>query len=673
VTVDIDAFVENMEAHWMSYPSRRTRVCTPALRRLWQQIGVVFNQQIVAPSDAFPAIPAELGAGKTTGAKTWCSMLPTDQRAPGVMMVVPMIRDAERAASDINAWAGAPVALAYHSDLDLAVRRDYAALAAWPILIICHKGYEMGLDRYAMSDTYAKFEAMHAFRGGRRALVIVDESLHLVHQARLKLGDLEDVMATLDSKPLRTTMRQHLDAYDVIASVRRAIMVAPDGDRVELRPEDLLGRVRVAPSEADTLLQALWDGGIQTLKGLHRETRAKIGDALAAIRRHLVFYRWSDGNGQITGARLLLPEEAAMVVLDATAELNPVYRTKYYALVDKLERVRDYSAATQYVIRRSGTGIRAMQTEGEGIARETLELVLQHYGQRAAERDVLVVTNKGSEAQVREIWTAGNAFKTVTVAHWGDTAGRSDFSGCDTIVTLTLPYGEMSHDLADRNALYEREALDEDDMVRAIRECRMASELAQVNARICIRDLTREDGVCDAADMFNCLPNWDKVIRTDVVLGEMQRVLRGLRVVELYREPLNDYSDYAPLFTKVGPLVKPEDVSIRTWRRITADARKAGTPLNQAMQRAGVEHVVVGGKDYIREAGTTTLTPSEAMVVDFAEGIQPGTEAPLSACGLSEHARRRALKRPVVQAAFKVLGIKVRVLAPRLGGVTLAR
>jgi hypothetical protein len=677
VKVDPQLFAAQMERRWLAYPTTsKPRICTPALRHLWARLATIFNDQLAGDSSApHPVIPAELGAGKSTAIKVWSSLLPLDSH-PGILIVVRTTRDAEKMAADVNEWAGREVAFAYHYKLDDAVKRDLAALAGWPVLVICHKGYEVSLNRYAMSDTHAKFEAMHRFRDGRRAMVFIDESLDLVYQARLKQTEMDFALDKIPT-PIK---RHHLDAYDVLLSVNRALLSSPKSTRVALRAEDLLARTAATPDEADVLLRTMWED-IRHAKKLDKRVRVRIGDVLAAISRHLALYRWADGDSSISGARLLVPPEAALVVMDATGSLNAVYqRSSFYKVIDDLQPVRSYQPATTYVIRARGTGIRAMDEEVDRIANDTLELVLKHYGERARERRVLVVTNQRSEAAVRAIWGEGK-FASLDVIHWGDIDGRNDFTSCDTLVTLTLPYAHLSHDLAVYLALTGEEPGDDGlndppDDVRTLREVRVAGQLAQAMGRIGIRDLTREDGACEPADIFCRLPHWDKVVRTDVVLEHLQRVLRGVQVVELAREAMVDWvGKYGDLF-KVGLLERPGHIAKRTWIRLVKDARRPGGQLYQHLDQAGLEVAVAGGRLYVQAKGAgPALTPSERAVVALALDLVGGggSEVPLSRCGLSEDARRRAVKRPRVVGALDVLGIRVDVRPGRLGGAHLVR
>src|SRR5215472_18358733 len=117
------AFVSAMRAKWAEFGN----VCSPALDDVWHQIAETLNQQTSNPSLPRPVIPAELGAGKTTCAKLWCSMLPSDGH-PGVLIVVRTIEQANEFANDINAWSGSPTAaLAYHSEVKPRPKPDEIA------------------------------------------------------------------------------------------------------------------------------------------------------------------------------------------------------------------------------------------------------------------------------------------------------------------------------------------------------------------------------------------------------------------------------------------------------------------------------------------------------------------------------------------------------------------
>src|SRR5262249_52102135 len=159
-------FIEAMEERWTKDYGN---VSSPALREVWAQMVEIFNSQITDPSERWPVIPAELGAGKTTAVKTYCSLLRLDDDHPGVLIVARTIEQANEYARDINDWLALwswdpRPAFAHHSKLDRPERQDLDALAVHPVLVVCHKSYEMGLDKFAVEHARLKFTKMHQYR-----------------------------------------------------------------------------------------------------------------------------------------------------------------------------------------------------------------------------------------------------------------------------------------------------------------------------------------------------------------------------------------------------------------------------------------------------------------------------------------------------------------------------
>src|SRR5262245_18507739 len=97
--VSPEKFLEAMRVKWREYGNVRSG----PLQDAWRTICEVLNQQTLKPSRPRPVIPSELGSGKTTSAKMYCSRLPVEQHA-GVLIVTRTIEQAQDYANDINAW-----------------------------------------------------------------------------------------------------------------------------------------------------------------------------------------------------------------------------------------------------------------------------------------------------------------------------------------------------------------------------------------------------------------------------------------------------------------------------------------------------------------------------------------------------------------------------------------
>ena len=599
-----ERFVQAMQEKWAEYGN----VGAAALDAVWCQIAETMNRQTESQSLPRPVIPAELGAGKTTCAKLWCSMLPQDEH-PGVLVVVRTVAQAEEFATDVSAWADAPVAFAYHSEVK--PRPNLGSLCGYPVLVICHRNYELALDEWLIEEP-ERYARLMRFGDRERKLAIVDEALDQVYVAQVSRDQLQQMRSVVRDARI---WKRHPHAVQLVHSVECALLDAPDNGYRVISADALLERAKMSVEQADAALVAFWQE-VRTAKSVHLENRRKVQEALTALRRHLAAYRWTESERHhraLLGARLLLPPDAGQVILDATGMLNNVYtgRPDAYEVLE-LAAVRDYHTVTLHVARTKGTGKTAMRKRGEQISRRTLDAILAHYGDAATERRVLVVTNKDSEEQVREMWTK-SGFAALDVAHWNKIDGRNEWRDFDTLVILTVPWARKSVDLStfmairgvelDDNAL---NAPPED--VRAIRETRIAAELAQAIGRIRLRRMAASDGSCEPCEVFVRLPhNFDVLLNTDHVLDGLKRTLSGLTVADWTAASQPRSRDGRP--GKVGveisqqllvmalsmapgervPLTKDRFPNARkmSWHRALADAQREGHTLQVALAVLG--------------------------------------------------------------------------------------
>src|SRR5262245_34251247 len=526
MTVSVPLFVDAMEAKWAEFGN----VVSKPLRRVWGEIAAAMNRQVEAPSLPRPVLPAELGAGKTTAAKMFCSMLAADYNHPGVLAVVRTIDQAEEYAREISAWGGA--AFAFHSEL--RPKPDPNFLMRFPTLVICHRGYELALDDLTVEES-ERYDRLMKFGSRRRRLVIVDEALDQVYVARIPRKGLRRVLGLAFPEKIQ---RGHVAALKVLDSVNHALLEAPNDSHHVVSADALLAGTRLSVEQADAALVEFW-GAVRDLR-MQQDDKRLVKETLTALRRHLALYRWTEGEmgkTALVGSRLLLPPDAGQVILDATGTLNNVYLGRPDAYeVQTLPPVRDYQNVTLYAARTVGTGKWAMARRGSEIAREVLDAVLMHYGERTSERRVLVVADLDREEEVQRIWSHGG-FAELAVAHWNKIDGRNEWREFDTLVALSLHYGPSSLDLAAYTAIKGVELDDSGlnappDEVRTMREARVAGTLAQAIGRIRLRRMTHADGTCEPCEVFVRFPNFDVRARTNVIIGGLQSALTGLRVVE---------------------------------------------------------------------------------------------------------------------------------------------
>lgn len=528
-TVPLLSFVEAMEEKWREYDN----VVSDPLRTVWAQIALAMNQQIESPSLPRPVIPAELGAGKSTSAKMYCAMMAHAFQHPGILVVVQTVEQAQEYAHDINNWSGTNTALAFWSKR--APRPSPDEIVSYPVVIICHRQYELALDE-KLVDEDERYDRFTRFGHGVRRLAIIDESIEQVYIARLSQKMLHDIRGLVSPQ----LVKEHRAAFQLLHSVDLALMAAPANGNAVISADKLLAGTQMTVAGADLTIQRFWNDIADQIHDL--DARHKAREALTALRRQLAAYRWTESERaktDLVSSRLLLPPDAGQIFLDATSDLNSAYlgRPDQFQ-VRQMPQVRDYKYATYYYARVKRTGKHAMQDEGEKIATEMLDAVLDHYGDHASERRVLVVTDEKSEPRFNQIWSWGG-FAELATAHWGAIDGRNTWREFDTLVMLSTNWATKTLDLARWLAIHGIELDDvglnnQPAAVRVVRGQRVARDKAQAIGRTRVRRMVDEDGTCEPVDIFDRLGHGWAVNALDPaqVLDGLRRTLKGIQIIE---------------------------------------------------------------------------------------------------------------------------------------------
>jgi hypothetical protein len=613
-TVPITSFVAAMESQWAEYRN----VCSDPLRTVWAKIATAMNAQIESPSLPRPVIPAELGAGKTTGTKMYAALMAQADLHPGILIVTPTIEQALDYERDINERAATKTAMAWYSRMK--PKPSLGEIANTPTVIICHRSYETALDEL-MVDEDERYEKFMTFRGAQRRLVVVDEALEQVYIPKVEHNVLHWLRGLMSARLIKA----HRDAVRLFHAVELAMIGAPASGNAVVSPGALLAGTGLSVEQAHDVIKALWKDLAPTIHNLDDRNIAK--ETLTALRRNLAAYCWTESDKYETAlvsSRLLLPPGAGQVFLDGTAKLNSVYtgRSSEFSIL-KMPQVRDYRQVNWYVARVNLTGKWAMKNEGEQIARETLPVVLEHYGERVKERRVLVVTHEIAEEATRSIWSKAG-FAELSVDHWNNINGRNDWREYDTLVTLSIPWATRTLDLARWMAIcgvqLDDEGLNTQPLpVLDVRENRIAAELAQAMGRIRIRQMVDEDGRCLPCDVFSrCGHTHHLQANTEKVIANVQKALRGIRPLEWPaastartpngRRPSRRRQIEAKLLEMAGQMTRGRqeiDRKALGWSngsidRALINATTVGHPLRAELEKLGVRIERGGYQDGVR-------------------------------------------------------------------------
>src|SRR5262249_1394243 len=160
-------------------------------------------------------------------------------------------------------------------------------------LVVCHKSYEMGLDEFALDAAHVRFEIVHQYGEGQRSVVIIDEALDQVAEARISRGALHEVLGVVQSVVRGRRTDRHLEAQRVLASVDRALREAPADRHQALSASELLALTDYDAKQATDYLDALWKD-IRTSPRVKPDARSFTIGVLDVLRRHLNTQPWTN-------------------------------------------------------------------------------------------------------------------------------------------------------------------------------------------------------------------------------------------------------------------------------------------------------------------------------------------------------------------------------------------
>ena len=540
--VEPNAFVAAMRRHWQGTLRNTT---SPRLEAVWHLMAETLNAQIEhhrEPSETlFKVLTPETGAGKSQGVAVYCSMLPSVDH-PGVLIVTRMKVQADELAATVNRLAGADVALAYHSDN----RVPAETLADYPVLVITHKAYEIGLDAVNRGQPQASsWSAYHRWALTGRRLIVIDEALEIVEEAQV---DAEALELLLGSLPL-SLKDAHPEQVKALARVRDVLLAMHQKSADSVQGERVLWRGTVAmPATLDmTPLRQALRGYRFDHRLLHKDDQQENARLIARMDRVLkntqaVMERWNYyamklGSHTMNSARLIVPDEiTGAVILDATASSNVVYEVFERAEIISTPRCRDYGNVTLHVSRGHAVGKSKMVKHAK---QEAAKLFQNLQDSLPAERRVLVVCHKWVEPYV--VQYKGSHFAAFDAVHWGALDGRNDWSDHDTAVIFGLPYRDTTWSVNTFMALQGLQSTewlraDGDRPFKRYRDIRAALNTGQLVVsvvqainRIRCRRVVDADGNCRAADVFLLLPA-GKV--GDDVLAGIKQEMPGINVAD---------------------------------------------------------------------------------------------------------------------------------------------
>lgn len=536
--MDTDHLVDAMTRHWTE---RLNNVVNERLQGSWRQTFKTFNRKIAEHGTDFEGdwhvLSPKTGTGKSESLKIYAAETADPYTAPGILIVVRLIQQADEFVSDINMLAGRQVAAARHSASD---SMDLATLQYFPVLVITHAAFTGRPRRNrALWDQYM------AHNGRRRQLVVIDEALDVLDIARVTFDDLDrlrghiptcarerwpegyraiqalgEILQKIARKPNTAEARVVMNE-----DRRRYLELFEDGwnglDQIEeirawMKSDEhryLLGRKRV-DNDAEQRQKRIYD---------------KIFADLAAVYTQFIVHMKQGKLHTLNTARYLLPDDQqGCVVLDATADTNALYecmeRDTYSVIKHPAISSRTYQNVTLkasfgHAVGRSSL-VRGKVTAKSEAPKLMDALRLEHDARQDTDcpmERVLIVCHKDAEQ-----YLAGFELPfEYHLAHYGALDGRNDFRECDSVAIFGLDYRNPADASVSFMALQgsrvqttewfrdpsRRSFGGHSDIREALNRGWITSSLIQAVNRIRTRSVIDEHGNCPPSYVYVLLPD----------------------------------------------------------------------------------------------------------------------------------------------------------------------
>lgn len=629
MTVNTDLFVTAMDKLWTE---RYRNVSSDKLRAVWKQIGATFNRQIARHGQTnegrrWQVLQPGTGQGKTQGLALYCSMLDTEDH-PGVLIVTRLKTQADDIAATINDHAGKDVAVAYHTD----ARCDPAALAFSPVVVICHRAFELSLDAATKRDE--AFSAFMTWRTHGRKLVVVDEALDIVEEAYVTYDDVRFLVNALPAEfvaadgpqmqvittvehVLKTITNAAKDGRKNGTPVSETMLrtsgekLAEDFDLTELRQALRSSRLdlRIAKKNDSDENKRLYNVADRVLKGIQ------------ATLENWAWYSKKQSGHAINTARLIVPDDApGAVILDATASSNLIYQLfeDRVEVVPVLEEARRYDNVTLHIARGFAVGKSSMikkvvgdkDTGTKGVEGDKLMSDLQ--ARLGTDRKVMLVCHKDIEPTMLKY---DPVFAEYHVGHWNALDGRNDWRDCDVSVLFGLPYRDDAHTANMYMALQGPQSTEwlrsngdrpwktYTDIRQALRCSYLIVAAVQALNRTAMRCVVDQDGNCRPCDAYVLFPDGKEA---DAVIAGIVKNMPGIKLStwdyagtkkKVRRGRFDDAllafaRNMMPGKVSASEIIKALGMTAKAWNNTTTKLRNTDDPLTKALADSGVRYFV---------------------------------------------------------------------------------
>lgn len=626
-----------MTEHWINLGN----VPSDNLRAVWKQMAHTFNRHIEAAGTSqgnrWRVLRPPTGTGKTEGLALYCALLSKfseEEEFPGVIIIERQTSQADYLAIRINELADEQIAISYHSKNKTA--NHISVLQYYPVLVITHKAYELGLDSInkGVPDT-SNWTNFHKWGLEGRKLIVIDESLDIIHQAQMTLDQVRLIQGNIPYEVLSEHPEIQKALYELEASLiqmdeaaKQQKIVCPSYKDSEKMLTDtgismpeycdftpLRRRLKDIRFDQQLLAKADRDEN----KGIIKRYDRILKDVEMTIA-NWNYYARKGREHTINTADLIVPEDiTGAVVLDATASSNLIYQLfdSKAEMIPLPAQARNYVNVTMHVSRGHAVGKTKMRKKADI---ESSQLANALSSEVRSDRSVFVCCQKDVEPFVYK--HCNKLFKQFAVCHWGDVDGKNEWMEFDTAVIFGLPYRDNIWTANTFMALQgvqttewlrsegNRPFRDYKDIRKELEVGQIVVSVVQAVNRIRCRRVVDALGNCASCDVFILLPSG---AMADSILDGIKREMPGIVIKDwnydsAKRQARN--SDYEKALVSymhnLGPgkysmteVKKALGMSQATSGRVACKLKDVTSDLAKALLSIPVHYEVCNGRAYL--------------------------------------------------------------------------
>jgi len=470
----------------------------------------------------YSVIPAVTGSGKTQCAQWYAAELSRQfKNGPGMLIITKLNKEADKLANQINEWSGDnEAAVAYNTDSEIKENRNEIQLGQYQTVIISHEHFIR--HHHLKSSSSGIYKQVMSYKGNERPIIIIDESIDLVRSVQITKDRLSKIGAVLYSN--RSTLANEFRLVEYLEDNFEDLFGEVASREIIVDKTKLIEGVAKFPGIDPTEVVKLFDmkRAIKTIKD-----DQELVDWMNELKQLLDDSLYKYTSGKITTyntSSLELPNRS-LIVLDATARVDKVYKYLPKAKIIELPTVKDYSNVTvemKYSDSRSELGKSGM------VDKKDTDLHTLHLDNIAREVAMSVFNNPDKFA----VFTFKDLCKYSEekyLYNFGSLNGTNDHQDCLHIVIYGIHYRPVPIYL---NSLYQfrnkdPKALKED--VSTFKYHHIAADIVQMINRGKCRKI--EDG--KAPEMKVTLMMGNNKTLNNIIESALRSEMPGVSIEEL--------------------------------------------------------------------------------------------------------------------------------------------